>query len=517
MIQFPAWTSTDCLRSFLLHLRLTTSTNASVVVAALLFQSLVLQSPLALSASAESVQRPNIVLVMTDDQGWGQTGYYNHPVLKTPNLDAMAASGLRFDRFYAGAPVCSPTRACVLTGRANDRTGVLSHGYALRRQEITLPQILRQHGYTTGHFGKWHLNGYRGPGAPILHSDDHNPGEFGFDDWLSVTNFFDRDPIMSRKGKFEEFQGDSSEIVVSEASKFITRQARSGKPFLAVLWFGSPHDPFLAADDDRGEFSELDPPSQHHYGELVAMDRSVGTLRKNLRELGIQKETLVWFCSDNGGLPKIKPDTVGGLRGNKGTVYEGGLRVPGIIEWEGRIDPRISRYPASVLDILPTVLELTQTPYPYPQRPLDGLSLVTVFDQEPARREKPIPFRQGGKAAWVDNRYKLLTTKMDSGKYELYDLESDPNETKDLFSDRSDLAGDMVHAFTQWSEGVDASVSGRDYPSGKVDAGEPEPRFWTQTEEYQPYLEQWADRWEYKSRLKPKANPKKSAKGAAAK
>ena len=110
--------------------------------------------------------RPNIVLVMADDMGWGQTSYYNHPILKTPHLDAMAANGLRFDRFYAGAPVCSPTRASVLTGRTNDRTGVESHGYALRRQERTIAQTLRDAGYATGHFGKWHLNGLRGPGVP---------------------------------------------------------------------------------------------------------------------------------------------------------------------------------------------------------------------------------------------------------------------------------------------------------------------------------------------------------------
>src|SRR6056300_1113669 len=102
---------------------------------------------------------PNVILIMTDDQGWGQTGYYHHPVLKTPNLDKMAANGLRFDRFYAGAPVCSPTRATVLTGRGNHRCGVHDHGYPLRRQERTLAQALERQGYSTGHFGKWHLNG----------------------------------------------------------------------------------------------------------------------------------------------------------------------------------------------------------------------------------------------------------------------------------------------------------------------------------------------------------------------
>lgn len=126
---------------------------------------------------------PHIVFVMADDMGWGQTGYRGHPVLKTPNLDEMAANGLRFERFYAGGPVCSPTRASVLTGRSHDRTGVLSHGYGLRSQEKTIAQALKGAGYVTGHFGKWHLNGHRGPGAPIFAHDSRSPGRFGFDEW----------------------------------------------------------------------------------------------------------------------------------------------------------------------------------------------------------------------------------------------------------------------------------------------------------------------------------------------
>ena len=118
--------------------------------------------------SAQEIQRPNIILVMADDQGWGQTGYNNHPILKTPNLDKMAENGIRFNRFYAGAPVCSPTRASVLTGRSNDRTAVYAHGYAMCKQEKTIAQALKEAGYKTAHFGKWHLNGLRGPGVPIL-------------------------------------------------------------------------------------------------------------------------------------------------------------------------------------------------------------------------------------------------------------------------------------------------------------------------------------------------------------
>jgi len=155
-----------------------------------------------------SSPRPNIVLVMADDQGWGQVGYNSHPLLKTPNLDTMAAAGIRFDRFYAAGPVCSPTRASVLTGRTHNRTGVPTHGKRLCLQEKTLAQALKKAGYTTAHFGKWHLNGVRGNGIPILADDRNHPGHYGFDVWLSVTNYFDMDPLMSRNGKFEYFKGD---------------------------------------------------------------------------------------------------------------------------------------------------------------------------------------------------------------------------------------------------------------------------------------------------------------------
>jgi arylsulfatase A-like enzyme len=221
-------------------------------------------APAALALAADSPTRPHIVLVMADDMGWGETGYYHHPVLKTPNLDTMAAAGLRFDRFYAGAPNCSPTRATVMTGRSNDRGGVENHGYALRRQEKTVAQALRQAGYLTAHFGKWHLNGFRGPGAPVLATDDHNPGEFGFDEWLSVTNFFDRDPILSRKGKWEAFKGDSSEIIVAEALKHLERNRGSGQPTFTLIWYGSPHAPMIAAEEDMKGFGALEKNSAHH-------------------------------------------------------------------------------------------------------------------------------------------------------------------------------------------------------------------------------------------------------------
>jgi len=139
-------------------------------------------SPSSAVQAAQPESRPHIVLVMADDMGWGQTGYNGHPILKTPHLDDMAAAGLRFDRFYAGAPNCSPTRATVMFGRSNDPTCVHNHGYALRRQEKTLAQALHDAGSATAHFGKWHLSGYSGPGAPILGGDCYGAGNAGFDE-----------------------------------------------------------------------------------------------------------------------------------------------------------------------------------------------------------------------------------------------------------------------------------------------------------------------------------------------
>ncbi len=160
-------------------------------------------------------------------------------------------------------------------------------------------------------------------------------------------------------------------------------------------------------------FDDLNTESRNHYGELVAMDRSIGTLLGALGELHLRENTLVWFCSDNGGLPKIEPSTVGNLRGNKGTIYEGGLRVPAIIQWPAMIkQPRITSYPATVLDILPTILDIDAIPYPDPDRPLDGISLLPLMEREIGRRERPIPFRYQGKAAWIDNDMKLLSNDL---------------------------------------------------------------------------------------------------------
>lgn len=444
--------------------------------------------------------RPNIILLMTDDQGWGQTGYYNHPVLKTPNLDNMAANGIRFDRFYAGAPVCSPTRASVMTGRTNDRTGVYTHGYALRQQEKTLAEALKQQGYATGHFGKWHLNGVFGPGIPILPDDPYRPGNFGFDEWVSVTNFFDINPLMSDNGTFREYHGATSDIIVDLALRFISKNAGNAKPFFAVIWDGSPHDPWRALDKDKAGFGELDENSQNHYGELVAFDRSVGTLRGKLRELGIADNTIIWYCSDNGGLPRIAPGTVGNLRGFKGSLWEGGIRVPAIIEWPAKVKPAITNFPASTMDIFPTLAEILGLPDSVCVRPQDGQSVLPVIQGKKAEREKPIPFRFQKGGAIIDNDFKIYADDRESGHFQLFNLVRDPSETTDVSEKFPEKFNELKSQFAAFNLSVENSILGADYPEGKV-TDSPRRINWMSHPDYEPFIEEWLLRVEYRDRI----------------
>ncbi len=436
-------------------------------------------------------KRPNIVLVMADDQGWGQVGYNGHPLLKTPNLDAIAASGIRFDRFYAAGPVCSPTRASVLTGRTHNRTGVPTHGKRLCLQEKTLPQALKKAGYATAHFGKWHLNGVRGNGIPVLADDRNHPGHYGFDVWLSVTNYFDMDPLMSRNGQFEYFKGDSSEVIVAEALKFMEKQ--NGSPFFAVIWYGSPHAPFRARDEDRKGFPKGKYGDQ--LGEIVAIDRSIGVLRRGLRKLGIEEDTLVWYTSDNGGLT-VDPDSCGPLRGHKGSVFEGGIRVPGIVEWPGRIKRMITDVPASTMDIMPTIVDMLDLPEDSMMSVRDGESILPLFDGGIPKRNRPIPFVFLKKMALIDGKYKLLSeNKTRDDSWQLYDLSRDLGETNDISQEFPSRFEKMKAEAKAVMRSVEASAQGRDYPEGEVLQPQ-RSAFWRDMEEYRPHLETFA-------RLKP--------------
>ena len=447
--------------------------------------------------------KPNIILCMADDQGWGDMAYTGHPDLKTPNFDEMAASALRFDHFYAATPVCSPTRGSVMTGRHPNRFGCFQWGHTLRPQEITIAEALKKAGYVTGHFGKWHLGSVH-KGSPV------NPGASGFDEWFSAPNFFDNNPILSREGTAVQTEGESSAVTVDAALEFIRTHTARNEPFLAVVWFGSPHGPHEALEKDRELYRKFPERVQHFYGEITAMDRAFGKLREEIKTLGIHNNTLLWYNSDNGGLPFV--GSTGG-RGHKGQVYEGGLRVPAIIEWPSRIpQPRTIDIPCTTSDIYPTLLEIADIQMKN-QPPLDGLSLVRLIDGEMESRPKPVGFwnypepgipvrskdimadlleaqKKGkevndssilrpdagdiknfpedsfpGHAAWLDWPWKLHRIQEEAGevKHELYNLDEDPEEKNDLVSQNERRIAVMKSELESWQTSVISSLNGNDY------------------------------------------------------
>ena len=446
---------------------------------------------------------PNIILCMADDQGWGDMGYQGHPHLQTPHFDAMASEAVRFDRFYAAAPVCSPTRGSVMTGRHPNRFACFTWGRTLRPQEITIAERLKEAGYVTGHFGKWHLGPVR-MGSPV------NPGNSGFDEWLSAPNFFDNDAILSREGLAVQYKGESSMLTMDAALEFIQKHEKGDKPYFAVIWFGSPHLPHQAVTEDRSLYQELSPEIQNFYGEISGMDRAMGKLRTELKSLESYENTILWYCSDNGGLPE--GGSTGG-RGHKAHIYEGGLRVPALIQWPAMFHKhQVVKVPANTSDILPTILDMVGIE-DMSDRPMDGVSLLPILNGESEQRDQAMGFwsypaagirtpsaqwmselfeaqKQGnmvgdsarlriedikivpypmdslpGHSAWLDWPWKLhrIQDKTGSVVWELYHLEKDSMESINLIHQEADLAASMGSSLEQWQHSVLNSMNGGDY------------------------------------------------------
>ena len=483
------------------------------------------------SLSASAGAAPNIVLMMGDDHGWEETGYHGHPHVKTPVLDEMARSGLRMDRFYAAHPSCSPTRGSFLTGRHPARYGTFAPGWSFRPEEITIAHLLRKAGYQCGHFGKWHVGAVKAA-SPV------NPGAMGFHEWVSHDNFFELNPSLSRNGGPPEvFQGESSEIVVREAIRFIDSARTSGKPFFTVIWFGSPHEPYSGLPADLALYDDL--PAKYgekkvsltsnetggqttrpqgevlreRYAEITAMDRAIGALRKHLAAQGLRDDTLLFYCGDNG--TSADASLASPHRGVKGQVYEGGVLVPGLIEWPARIpEPRTTTVPAHTSDLLPTLCALTGQPLP--DRPLDGIDLTLLLDgkmtERPGRihfwaynmarvtRMQPEPYiapelQEGttplvkfakGKAtrdfqnyrhpplteadylgprAIIDGRFKLVIHEQQTGEatHELFDLQADPAEKSNLSEQQPAVAAKLQGQLRSWQQSVLKSLTGADY------------------------------------------------------
>lgn len=448
---------------------------------------------------AGSAERPNVILVMADDLGWGDTSYYGHPVLQTPGLDQMAKDGMRFDRFYSAAPVCSPTRGSAVTGRHPFRYGIkFANTGHMKPQELTLAEVLRKQGYRTGHFGKWHMGtltkdikdsnrGGRG--------DDHYapPWEHGFDTCFSTEA---KTPTWWNDGDYESYGtrywtgagepvssdgilGDDSRIIMDNALPFIENAVASQKKFFSVIWFHTPHKPVVAGPEMVKKYLARIPEdypgdrehAAHYYGCIDAMDAQMVRLRKRLEALGVASNTMIWFCSDNGpenktaGRAVADLDGPGGrdpvqLRARKRSLYEGGVRVPGLLVWPDQVKPgQITTVPCVTSDFLPTLLQVASTGEAIRSRPIDGVSLVPLIQNGVLEREQPIGFQSRNQASMIDNRFKII--RQGDAAWQLYDLVEDPGERHPI--DDPQRIERMVKRFQRWKESCDRSSQGADY------------------------------------------------------
>jgi arylsulfatase A-like enzyme len=438
-------------------------------------------------ADSTGVNQPNIVLLMADDLGYGDTGFNGNTVIQTPSLDTMAGEGMVMTRFYAGGPVCSPTRGTVLTGRHYQRYGIYSANVGhLPKEEITLPEILKEQGYRTGHFGKWHLGTLSREFSPKGEKRDpaanySPPAWHGYDrSFVTESAVATWDPTKGGRAKDNPFwddgvamdpedptlAGGASRVVMDRAIPFIRDAVAAGNPFFTVVWFHAPHQPVVAGPDYLAMY-EGHGEAAHYYGAVTEMDDQVGRLRKELEELGVADNTLVMFTSDNGPEGK-QPEgkqagLTGGLRGRKRSLYEGGVRVPTLAVWPGTVAAgSVTDLETSTLDYLPTVLELLGIKLP-DERPLDGVSLLPLLQGRDFARSSVIPFWHKNKLALHDGGYKLLMPPGQPDKAELYNLVGDRAEEDDIIADHPERVAKMKSLLEAFTASARNSDEGGDY------------------------------------------------------
>ncbi|MCP4257720.1 MAG: sulfatase-like hydrolase/transferase [Planctomycetes bacterium] len=450
--------------------------------------------PQALFSKTSKTEKPNIILCMADDMGWGDTGFNGNKIIKTDNLDTMAKAGMKFTRFYSGAPVCSPTRGSCLTGRHPYRYGIFfANTGHIRKEEITLAEALKTQGYSTGHFGKWHLGtllpDYSGKGPGRKPDKNYmTPAMSGFDEWFSteyaVATWDPYNPVLfhgqkkdydvrslywhNGKNITEGLKGDDSKIIMDKAVPFIRKSVKDKKPFLAVIWFHAPHAPVVGGPKYRRMYSQYSEDEQHYYGCITALDEQVGRLRAQLKELEIADNTILWFCSDNGpegkdGKTGRYRGSAGPFRGRKRSLLEGGVRVPGLLEWPARIKSgRVTNIPCSTSDYFPTILDILGFKMKGQPEPVDGVSLLPLIKDKMQRRPMPIGFESGSQLSLTDNRYKIYSNN--KGKtYMLFDLLEEPGETKDLAAEEPQILRSMKKMLLKWRKSCQDSLAGKDY------------------------------------------------------
>lgn len=417
-------------------------------------------------------RRPNVIVLLTDDQGYADVGFHGNTQLKTPHLDEFARQGIEFDRFYC-SPVCAPTRASLMTGRYYYRSGVIhtSRGGAkMHGDEVTLAERFQSGGYRTGIFGKWHL----GDSPPM------RPQDQGFDECLvhksggigqspDQPNSYEN-PLLWRNGQAVRPSGYCTDIFFDAALQFIAGHRQS--PFFVYLATNAPHTPLEIAESYVEPYRQagLDETTARVYGMITNIDENFGRLLKRLEQLRLRDDTLIIFMGDNG--PQQARYNAG-LRGRKSQVYEGGIRVPCVWQWPARWkSPGHIQQIAAHLDVAATLSELCQLPLDDTPR-FDGISLRPWLDQGPAasttdrrlvfqchRGLTPHPFHN---AAVVTQRFKLVCEPGTFGseqppatptRFELYDLQADPGESRDVSIEHRQVVNELKRDYENWFQDV---------------------------------------------------------------
>ena len=405
-------------------------------------------------------EKPNIVVILADDMGWGDSETFGNDLIKTPNMNRLAEGGVKLTQCYSAAGVCSPSRSAILTGRTPYRNGVWrhlsgKHEAHLRASEITYPELLKEAGYTTCHVGKWHLlsqQQFNNPEFP-------QPGDQGYDYWMYTQN----NAIKSHKNPNNfvrngevvgATEGFSAQLVAGEAVHWLKDVRDKEKPFVLSVWFHEPHSPI--ATDPRFEKLYEGHKNSKYMGNITQMDNGIGMVLDALDEQGVSENTLVFFSSDNGPVPAYGGSS-GGLRGNKRSGYEGGIRVPGLARWPGHIKPgTVSDVPVIGTDIFATALDIVDLPIPT-DRTIDGVSMVPAFSGKPVERKTPLFWRTHvsspqDRVAMRIGDWKIVADETLTN-FQLFNIEEDWKEEKDLAKEMPEKTDELKRKVLKlWAE-----------------------------------------------------------------
>ena len=407
----------------------------------------ILAALLLLTASLHAATKPNVLLIITDDQGYGDLSIHGNKDLETPIIDKLARESLRFDRFYV-SPLCAPTRSSTLTGRYSLRTGVrgvAAGEEAMRSEEVTIAEALKANGYHTGIFGKWH-NGENYPCSPRAQGFETVWG-YSRGHW---NNYFDS-PVKKNNVPTTA-KGFIVDACTEEVKQFI--DSSGDKPFLAWVAYTTPHSPHQVPDEyfNRYKAKGLDNELACIYGMCANLDDNVGRLLKHLDDKGLRDNTIVIFMTDNG--PNGKRYN-GDMKGTKGSLDEGGSRVPLFVRWptrfkESRLIPQIAMH----IDLFPTLIELTGVPMPK-TLPLDGRSLVPLLDgkadgwlERTLFTQHMMPGAKGKSGAAV--RTQQYRAVMQGKAWSLYDMQADPSQQTDVSKDKPEVLKQLSDAYQTW-------------------------------------------------------------------